>query len=497
MGTLPAYLHDIQREIEGYARDYGLDFWDVEFEILDYKKMQEVAAFGGFPVRYPHWRFGMEFEHLSKSHIYGFSKIYEMVINNNPAYAYLLEGNSLVDQKMVIAHVLGHCDFFKNNYFFSKTNRRMIDGMANHATRVRRHIERLGIEMVESFIDSCLCIENLIDPMSPFITRRAPERSEKEKQKQAEESAEIPRIRAKSYMDKFINPPDYLDQQRRKMERERDKPLKNPAEPERDVLQFLLQNAPLEGWERDILEIIREEAYYFAPQRQTKVLNEGWAAYWHSKIMTEKALKASEIIDYADHNAGVLATAPGQWNPYKVGIELLRHVEERWDKGRFGSEWNDCQSLDERRNWDKRLGLGRKKIFEVRRLYSDVTFIDEFFTTDFCQQNKFFSFSLNERTGNYEIDSREFHKIKHKILFQLTNFGDPFILVEDANHDNRGELLIRHRHEGTDLQGDHARGTLAALVRIWRRPVNLLTIIDGKQKMLRYDGREHTEKSAS
>jgi stage V sporulation protein R len=137
MASLPAYLADMQREIERHGRDYGLDFWDVEFEILDYKKMQEVAAFGGFPVRYPHWRFGMEFEHLSKSHIYGFSKIYEMVINNNPAYAYLLEGNSLVDQKMVIAHVLGHVDFFKNNYFFSKTNRRMIDGMANHATRVR------------------------------------------------------------------------------------------------------------------------------------------------------------------------------------------------------------------------------------------------------------------------------------------------------------------------------------------------------------------------
>jgi len=120
MASLPPYLSDIQREIEGYGRAYGLDFWEVEFEILDYKRMQEVAAFGGFPVRYPHWRFGMEFEHLTKSHIYGFSKIYEMVINNNPAYAYLLEGNSLVDQKMVIAHVLGHVDFFKNNYFGSE-----------------------------------------------------------------------------------------------------------------------------------------------------------------------------------------------------------------------------------------------------------------------------------------------------------------------------------------------------------------------------------------
>src|SRR6185437_10073724 len=361
--------------------------------ILDYKKMQEVAAFGGFPVRYPHWRFGMEFEHLTKSHVYGFSKIYEMVINNNPAYAYLLEGNSLVDQKMVIAHVLGHVDFFKNNYFFSKTNRRMIDGMANHATRVRRHMERLGIEKVETYIDACLCLENLIDPMSPFITRKAPPEREKERE---EKTPELPRIRAKSYMDKFINPPEYLDEQRRKMERERDRPKKNPAEPERDVLLFLLQNAPLDGWERDILEIIRDEAYYFAPQRQTKIL------------------------DYADHNAGVLATAPGQFNPYKIGIELLRDIEERWDKGRFGREWNECQSLDQRRVWDKRLGLGRKKIFEVRKLYNDVTFIDEYFTSDFCERNKFFSFSINDRSGNYEIDSREFEKIKHKMLFSLT-----------------------------------------------------------------------------
>src|SRR6476646_6278379 len=124
-----------------------------------------------------------------------------MVINNDPAYAYLLEGNSLVDQKMVMAHVLGHVDFFKNNYYFSKTNRRMIDGMANHATRVRRHIERLGIEKVEAFIDSCLCLENLIDPMSPFIASK-PSATEKARQVVQEEKApEIPRIRAKSYMD--------------------------------------------------------------------------------------------------------------------------------------------------------------------------------------------------------------------------------------------------------------------------------------------------------
>jgi stage V sporulation protein R len=202
------------------------------------------------------------------------------------------------------------------------------------------------------------------------------------------------------------------------------------------------------------------------------------------------------VIDYADHNAGVLSTAPGQWNPYKVGITLLRHIEERWDKGRFGKEWNECEDYEARRTWDKRLGLGKQKIFEVRRLYNDVTFLDEFFTEDFCREHQFFSFSLNERSGNYEIDSREFQKVKQKILFQLTNFGEPFIFVEDANHDNRAELLLRHRHEGTDLHEENARATLAALERIWRRPVNLITNLDGKNKCLRYDGKDHSEKAA-
>jgi signal transduction histidine kinase len=106
--------------------------------------MNEVAAYGGFPTRYPHWRYGMEYEHLSKSYEYGLSKIYEMVINNNPSYAYLLEGNSLTDQKLVMAHVYGHCDFFKNNAYFGHTTRKMMDEIANHAARIRRYVARMN-----------------------------------------------------------------------------------------------------------------------------------------------------------------------------------------------------------------------------------------------------------------------------------------------------------------------------------------------------------------
>ncbi|MCC7186910.1 MAG: SpoVR family protein, partial [Acidobacteria bacterium] len=115
-------------------------------------------------------------------------------------------------------------------------------------------------------------------------------------------------------------------------------------------------------------------------------------SFWHSRLMTERVADPSDIIDYAENNAGVMATSGGRLNPYKLGVELFRHIEERWNKGQFGREWDECDDLDQKRSWDLRLGLGGKKIFEVRALYTDVTFIDEFLTPEFCIENKLFSF---------------------------------------------------------------------------------------------------------
>jgi len=505
--ALPAYLAREQERIEKIAAAEGLDFFPTVYEILTYDQMNEIAAYSGFPNRYPHWRYGMEYERLAKSYEYGLSKIYEMVINNNPSYAYLLEGNSLTDQKLVMAHVCGHVDFFKNNFCFRSTdldtggrttdpsnrpknydpNRRWIDKMANHGSRVRRHVARHGINKVEDFIDQCLSLENLVDPHAAFSGKRAVRDPDEE-----EKATEIPRLRAKDYMESFINPEEYLEEQRQKIQAEKEKEKKFPSRPERDVLKFLMDYAPLERWERDVLEIIREEALYFMPQMQTKIMNEGWASYWHSKLMTTKVLDASEIIDYADNNAGVMATSGGRLNPYKLGVELYRNVEERWNKGQFGKEWEDCDDLDAKKNWNLRLGLGKQKIFEVRALYNDVTFIDEFLTPDFCRDHKLFSFSWSNRNERFEIESREFKQVKEKLLFQLTNAGNPFIFVEDANYDNRGELLLKHDHQGIDLRADYAREVMKSLVRVWKRPVNLLTVVESKQVMIRFDGREHS-----
>jgi len=479
--NLPPLYVKIQEEIEKYALDYGLDFFETIFEMVDYDQMNEIAAYGGFPTRYPHWRFGMEYEGLSKRYAYGLSKIYEMVINNNPCYAYLLEANELVDQKIVMAHVYGHCDFFKNNQWFVNTNRKMMDEMANHATRMRRYIDKLGYDVVEEFIDRCLSIENLIDRHSPFIKRH------KEGDITSERTVQLLKS-DHGYMDSFINPSDFIKSQEDKIVSEAKQKQKFPERPEQDVLLFLMNYGPLQPWQRDVLSIIREEAYYYSPQGMTKIMNEGWASYWHSKIMTQKALKDSEVVDYADHHSGTVAQQPGSLNPYKLGIELFKHIEDRWNKGKFGKDYDDCDDYLAKKNWNKDVGLGRNKIFEVRRNYNDVTFIDTFLTEEFCVENKMFVYGFNRRTGQYEINTRMFPEIKKKLLFQLTNWGQPIIHVMDGNYENKGELFLEHLHEGVDLQPNYTAETMKNLYVLWTRPINLKTVMEGQGKIYRFDG---------
>lgn len=486
---LPRELARLQERVDAVAAARGLTYFPVIFEVVDYAQMNQLAAYTGFPTRYPHWRWGMEFEELSKSYEYGLSKIYEMVINNDPTYAYLLEGNAFLDQKLVMAHVYGHADFFKNNVYFGHTNRKMVDAMANHATRIRRYRDRLGVEEVERFIDGCLSIEDLIDPTAAFRENYGLSENEP-----PEEMAPLPRpLPAKDYMQRYINPPELMEEERHRLESEHRRIRRFPRDPRRDVLGFLLLHAPLENWERDILGIIREESYYFLPQRQTKIMNEGWASFWHTTLLSQGLLDPSEVIDYADHHSGTTATSPGRLNPYKLGIELFRDIEFRWNTGRFGREWDECDDMTARANWNNPTGLGLEKIFQVRHLHCDLTFLDEFLTEDFCRQQKLFVFAQDRRREAWVIQSREFEEIKQSLLFRLTNSGSPVISVVDANHRNRSELLLSHRHDGVDLRLDWAKEVLTALVRIWHRPVFLDTVIEGRLRRLSFDGSNHDE----
>lgn len=492
---LPPDLRALKEEIEGHARKFGLDFYETIFEVVDAEDLNEIAAYGGFPTRYPHWSFGMAYEELKKGYEYGLSKIYEMVINNDPCYAYLMRSNHTVDQKLVMAHVYGHCDFFKNNAYFSHTNRKMMDEMANHGMRLRRYVEKFGEDEVEAFVDRCMSIDDLIDIHSTAIRRRV-DASRYDFKEKVDEGPKLTRFKSKDYMEDYINPPERLRQEEEQQKKDQEKAERTfPDHPEKDILLFLIEYAPLKPWQRDVLSIIRDEAYYFAPQGQTKIMNEGWASYWHSTIMTERALESWECIDYADHHSGTMATQRGRLNPYKLGIELFRDIERRWNTGQFGKEYEECDDMDKRRTWDKKLGLGRQKIFEVRRVHNDITFIDTFLTPEFCQEHKMFSFNYNEQGQNYVIESREFAKIKQRLLFSLTNFGKPWIYVVDGNYKNRGELLLQHEFNGLDLKLDRAADTLNNLHAIWGRPVHLRTIIDNQVSLMTVDGTQHTIKA--
>ena len=362
-------------------------------------------------------------------------------------------------------------------------------------------MDRHGVEEVETFLDACLSIEDLIDIHSPFIKRAEDAPRDLLANQQEDEDADeakAGRLPGKHYLDRYLNPPEALAREEERLKEQKTRVDRFPAEPTRDVMAFVLEHAPLKNWQYDTLSIVREESYYFAPQAQTKIMNEGWASYWHSTIMTRQGLEAKDVVNYCDHHSGTMATSAGRLNPYKVGLELFRDIEARWNEGRFGREYESCDDMAAKRNWNTHAGKGREKIFEVRRVHNDLTFIDTFLTHDFCRQHKLFSFGYNPDGDAYEIESREFPKIKERLLFALTNRGRPLISVRDGNYKNRGELYLEHQFAGVELEAGYARDTLANLHTLWKRPVHIETTLEDVRTTLSFDGTNHsTEPSKS
>lgn len=354
-------------------------------------------------------------------------------------------------------------------------------------------MERYGADAVETFIDRVLSLENLLDINELFET------SSLKRSRQELNEQEIRESEDDGYLidDRSAALKSFMRTKARNVKKD-DKPTEEEdtvsAEKfqgkTRDVLGYLIQYAPIEEWQADIIGILREEAYYFLPQRMTKIMNEGWASYWHSTIMTQKALDSSEIVDFADKHAGVMYMSKQNINPYKIGIELMRDIEYRWNRGMFGKDYNECPNMKDKLAWDTKLGKGREKIFEVRKSHNDISFIDEFLTPDFCERQQLFTYKYNPRSGRFEIDSKDFQAIKQKLLGQLTNFGQPIIEVEDGNYMNRKELLLNHVHYGVDLDVNFANETLRNLFAIWRRPVNLKTKYEEKEVIFHFDGKE-------
>lgn len=467
-------------DLESIAQDFGLDFHPVEFLFVDYKELCSLAAYSGFPNRYAHWRWGEQFEYLYKLHVYGLSHIYEMVLNTTPSIAYLDKANSDALQKMVIMHVFGHSHFFKNNLWCSKVNPLMIEALKNHEKRINNYIEKYGIDEVEHFITLCLSIEDLIDP-NIFL---------KLNQQIKEEEEDVLKIQVdKKYMDSYINPHEYIEQQKEKMKA---KKKEKKFEFTQDVLLFLAKNAPIDDWKQDIIAMVREESKYFLSLIKTKIMNEGFATYVHTKL-APKYLNDSDLVEFADHCSRILSSSI--FNPYKLGLMLFQDIELRWNKGRTGSDWNLCIDIEMKKNWDKKWNKGKEKIFEVVKLFDDVNFVDEFFTEDMCKEHKLFTYDYDKRDEQYKISSRDFDNIKQKFLFLLSNHGLPIIDLVDDNYNNTKELFLKHRHENIPLHENYMNYTLKYIYEIWTRPVNLETCDENKNTIIaRYNGKEFERK---
>lgn len=476
-------LEELRRESRAWAEAAGLDPWEVTFGVVDYDRLNELSAYGGFPERYPHWQFGMSYDYFRKRGSYSGWWTYEMVLNTRPAIAYLRESNTPLEHKAVMVHVFAHVDFFRHNRWFSATNGNMIQVMRHHAERVEAYIERYGVDKVESFIDKALSVQYSIDPHAPFIKRRwgPTKRGKTHGEGKDEEADAVGRIPTKrEYMERFLNPPGWVETRRERLRTERERKRLREAteleEPQKDLLRFLMQFGRLEEWQKDILSMIREESYYFVPQMQTKVMNEGWASLWESKIMSGFA-DANEFVDHAEMMSRVL---DGGLNPYSLGKLIWEDIEERWDKGRFGREWELCRDQEQKRCWDTGAGLGKGKIFEVRRAYNDVMFIEEFFTEELFERLKLFTYEYIPETGAYHITSRNYEDVKKKLLLQYTNLGKPTIKVATGNYGDKGELLLLHEWNGIGLHWEDAKSVLRRIHALWGRPVNLRTIVQRK-----------------
>lgn len=404
---------------------------------------------------------------------YNLGRIYEMVINSNPCYAFLLEGNSVVQNKMVMAHVLGHCDFFKNNIYFKNTSRDMVESMAAAAERFRGYEFKYGKEHVEAFLDAAIAVQEHIEPR--LMIRKKVENGKKER----EEGKDCRHKHVETPYDDLWSLEKTHECQCGSCEKSR----KFPPEPEKDVILFITRYAKdLEEWQRDILSVVRQEMLYFWPQLETKIMNEGWASYWHLRIMREIDLNEAEVFEFAKMHAGLIQTSRIRINPYTLGLKIFEDIEKRWDK----------PTDEEKEKYGRAGGEGRQKIFEVRATENDISFLRNYLTRELVEELDLY---LYKKIGNeWKIVEKDWEKVRDGLVANLANGGYPYIVVEDGDFSKRGELFLKHMYEGMELDMFYVERTMPLVQSLWGRPVHIETVVDNKPVLYSYNGEKGSKK---
>ncbi|HEX2583861.1 MAG TPA: SpoVR family protein [Steroidobacteraceae bacterium] len=445
MNTNTDWRHYLPK-VELLANSLGLSFNPVDFEAVPQSFMMEISVYG-LPVRMPHWSFGVRYIYQLIQHRMGNSRLFEVVFPGNPGHAYLAQNNSVAENVLVTAHVLGHADFSRNNMLFKRAQEQVsehiVEHAANHARQISLAIEEYGLQRVEAVLDAALSLEQHIDCNHGVRRPRYPE---------YEQPKSLPRDDEFGKRFAALTPLNEMDNQGQ-MHRKR---AAVPPHPEKDLLWFIAQYAPeLEGWERDIFLAVREESFYFYPVFATQIMNEGWASYWHARLLREADfLPQGAYLDAIKcHSDVVKPYAPEQHialqiNPYHLGFTMWEKIIER---------------------------DGIEAARDIMRQDDDFSFVRNYLDESLADELQLFKFNA-QSDGKIEVVHSKLADLHEAMLAPKYNFGAPSIAASHVHVDGSLDLLHDYKSDGRGLDPERANKVLEYIYRVWRRPIVLHTI---------------------
>ena len=414
------------------ARGYGLDWYPIAYETCDYREMIGHMSYHGMPSHYAHWSYGKSFERTHFMYNAGAEGLpYELIINSDPSIAYLMLENPLYLQILIMAHCVGHSDFFKNNRTFKDTDAATAPmRFRNAAKRIKSYIEdpSIGIEAVEKILDSCHAINYQVDRRGRTRLSEKQLRSKYIERIKSDEKGELKDFNIE----------------------------KLPLEPEYDIMRFVMENNPkLADWQRDVISIVHEESQYFWPQIRTKVMNEGWASFWHYKILHDLNLPDEHHLPFLKTHNAVLRPWGLKINPYHLGFEIFKDIERR-----FGLE--EC--------------------FLARETCNDENFILQYLTEEKARELNLFTYSpKGKKNPDWTIDDiadgdESWKNIRAALLEGVAGNMIPTIYVSEVKKDNT--LILEHEHDGRDLELDYADNCVRLMENLWNGKVKLFTTVE-------------------
>ena len=425
-------IKDLQKwddKIIEIAKDYGLDWYPINYEICDYYEMIGHMSYHGMPSHYQHWSFGKTFERTHQMYNLGMSGLpYELIINSNPSIAYLMQENPLYLQVLIMAHCVGHSDFFKNNRIFKDTDAdNVVSRFRNARRRIQKYSENINIghTKVETLLTN-------LHSISFQVNRYGLKRLTKKQKKQA-------------YIDRVNREKDSGEKSVVAM------PRKTLFSSDDDILAFLAEYGKFDDWELDIINIVRDESFYFIPQIRTKILNEGWASFWHYKIIHDLELDQSMHLPFIKMHNAVVRPHTSNINPYHLGFHIFQKIERE-------------QGLDE--------------CFFIRENQDDESAIRCYLDIDDFRDLNLFTYALEKDHYKIEEVSDEAGWLKvREDLIKTTGINNfPKINVEDIDSD--GTLVLKHEHVGRDLDIEYADKVIANIQQLWKDKVKMYTILE-------------------